>query len=367
MKGRPMLNKPQTSSRSVNGQEVSITTGVMAKQANGSITLKCGNLVLLATAVMSKKPKEGIDFFPLTIEFAEKMYASGKIPGGFFKREARPSTDATLIARLIDRPLRPSFPKGLFNEIQVVVTTLSYDPDISHEGLAITAASAALSISDIPFNGPVAGVLVGQIDGEFVTNPSVSQLESSTLNIVIAGTKDAILMVEAGALEVSEETIIKAIQFGHEAIKEQISLQEELASTTGKTKVEVVPDPGNPELETAIRGLIGTSIEDNLQSGDKKEIEDFLASLEEKVMTELVDEDADNKSEVKARYNAIQKELIRHTIIQKKVRPDGRRLDEVRPIEIELDVLPSTHGSALFTRGETQSLGVITLGTSDDE
>ena len=349
-------------------RDVEINTGVLAKQANGSVTVKCGDMVFLATATMSKKPKEGIDFFPLTLEFSEKMYASGKIPGGFFKREARPSTDATLTARLIDRPLRPSFPKGLYNEVQIIITVLSYDETVPMEPLAMVAASAAVSVSDIPFNGPVGGVLVAQIDGNFVGNPSPKDLERSTLDIIVAGTKDAILMVESEAKEVSEETIIDAIMFGHTIIKDTITLQEQVVSEVRKEKAQL-PDE-NPELPALIEKvetLIGTEIHTKLTGGNKDDIDALLTTLETRVLAELVSEESDNEGLVKTAFNTVKKEQIRNTILEKKVRPDGRALDEIRPIDVQVDVLPSTHGSALFTRGETQSLGVITLGTEDDE
>ncbi len=363
-----MIKGGTTKVQRIADRDVEINTGVLAKQANGSVTVKCGDMVLLATATMSKKPKEGIDFFPLTLEFSEKMYASGKIPGGFFKREARPSTDATLTARLIDRPLRPSFPKGLYNEVQIIITVLSYDETVPMEPLAMVAASAAVSVSDIPFNGPVGGVLVAQIDGNFVGNPSPKDLERSTLEIIVAGTKDAILMVESEAKEVSEETIIDAIMFGHTIIKDTITLQEQVVSEVRKEKAPL-PDE-NPELPALIEKvttLIGTEIHTKLIGGNKDDIDALLRTLETRVLTELVSEEGDNEGLVKTAFNTVKKEQIRNSILEKKVRPDGRALDEIRPIDVQVDVLPSTHGSALFTRGETQSLGVITLGTEDDE
>lgn len=231
-----MINGAETRKCVIGDREVSISTGVLAKQANGSVTIQCGKMVLLATVAMSSKPKDGIDFFPLTVEYSEKMYASGKIPGGFFKREARPSTDATLMARLIDRPMRPSFPKGLFNDVQIIITVLSYDDEVPVAPLAIMGASAAVCVSDIPFNGPVGGVLVAQINGAFVVNPSPAQLAESTLEIVVAGSEEAILMVESQSKEVSEETIIDAIMFGHEVIKQTITLQKELMDVFSKPK-----------------------------------------------------------------------------------------------------------------------------------
>ena len=242
------LNNPKQVTKDINNQTITIETGKLAKQANGSITLSCGKTTLLATAVQSKEPKEGIDFLPLTIEFSEKMYAAGKIPGGFFKREARPSTNSTLIARLIDRPLRPSFPKGYHNDVQIIITVLSYDPTVSIDPLAIVAASAALSVSNIPFNGPIGGVQVGRVNNQIIINPTQSELANSDIDIMVAGSKDAILMVEADAKEVSEEVIVDALFQGHDAIKEFISLQEELVSKAGKEK-DTLPEPPKEKEE----------------------------------------------------------------------------------------------------------------------
>ncbi len=363
-----MIKGGITKKQQIANHEIEINTGVLAKQANGAVTVKCGNLILLATATMSAKPKEGIDFFPLTVEFSEKMYASGKIPGGFFKREARPSTDATLMARLIDRPLRPSFPKGLFNDVQIIITVLSYDETIPIEPLAMVAASAAVSLSDIPFNGPVGGVLVAQINGQFVANPAPQDLKESTLEIIVAGTQDAILMVESEAKEVSEETIIDAIIFGHDIIKKTISLQKELTSEAGKEKITLPPEL--PELIPTIEKIttiIGDQIKNQLTGGNKDEIDAFLTSLEDQVCKQLVTQEADNELLIKQGFNIVKKNQIRDIILSQKIRPDGRALDEVRPIDVQVGILPSVHGSALFTRGETQSLGVVTLGTEDDE
>ena len=363
-----MLNNPTTETLSVAGHEVSLTTGSMAKQANGSVVLKCNDMVLLATVAMSKSPKEGIDFFPLMVEYSEKMYSAGKIPGGFFKREARPSTLATLTSRLIDRPLRPSFPKNIYNDVQVIITVLSYDPSVPAEPMAIVAASAAISVSDIPFNGPVGSVIIGQINGEFIVNPSSDQQAESTLNIVVAGNKEAILMVESESKEVSEETIIEAILLGHEHIKETITLQENLVAKAGKEKLEAPQD--DPELAPLceqMRQAIGTKVLDNLTGSGKEATESFLQELAEEIVPQFVNEDESNKALVSKAFNTVKKEQIRKAIITNKVRPDGRAMDEIRQIEVEAGVLPTTHGSSLFTRGETQSLGVVTLGTPDDE
>ena len=351
------------------GKDITIKTGVLAKQANGSVVVECGSAVLLATAVMSKEPREGIDFFPLTVEFSEKFYASGKIPGGFFKREARPSTQATLIARLIDRPLRPSFPKNFFHDVQIIVTTLSFDESIPMEQLSIIAASAAVTVSDIPFNGPIGAANVGYINGELVVNPSTTQLEESQLDIIVAGTKDAIMMVESESKELPEETILDAIVLAHEHIKESIALQEDLQKQAGKEKVTLPEPTDHTPLRTEISAFIGDKIESNLQNGNKKEIEAFLNNLTDEVKNQFIkdDEDKEHNSTVMKMFNEIKKDQIRKTIITKKVRPDGRGTTEIRPIQCQTGLLPSVHGSSLFTRGETQSLGVVTLGTALDE
>ena len=255
-----MLNREIDSAVVIAGREVIVSTGVMAKQANGSVLVRCGDAVLLATAVMSKQPKLGIDFFPLTIEYVEKMYSSGKIPGGFFKRETRPSTGATLNARLIDRPLRPLFPKGFYNDVQIAVTVLSFDPTIPMDYLGIVAASSALSVSDIPFNGPVGAAAVGLVGGQLVVNPSAEQMATGDLYIVVAGTKDAILMVEAGANEVSEEIILDAIALAHTAIKTFVALQEALSAKVGKSKVELPEAVFNIGLDSQIREAMGSEI-----------------------------------------------------------------------------------------------------------
>ncbi len=357
----------RTSRAQIAGHEVILETGKMAKQANGSVVLKCGNLVLLATACMSKSPKEGIDFFPLTIEFVEKMYSSGKIPGGFFKRETRPSGNATLNARLIDRPIRPCFSKYFVNDVQIAVSVLSYDINVSPDFLSIIAASAALSVSNIPFIGPVGAALVGYIDGALVANPTIEQQSSSALHIVVAGTEDAILMVEAGAHEVSEQLILDAIALAHTHIRESIKLQKDLQSQVNPVKAEVIVPAVDSTLESKVLAELGNKIADNMKSGNKTDIEDFLSQLEASVVEKCSAEDGSNKAEVKALYGRHKKAQIRDVIIKQKIRPDGRKTTEVRPISIEVGLLPSVHGSALFTRGETQSLGVVTLGSADDE
>ncbi len=362
-----MLNRELKASASIAGKEIVLSTGVMAKQANGSVVVRCGDAVLLVTAVMSKAPKAGVDFFPLTVEYSEKMYASGKIPGGFFKRETRPSVSATLTARLIDRPIRPLFPQAFYNDVQVVVSVLSYDPTVSMDYLGIIGASAALSVSDIPFEGPVGASVVGLVDGVLVVNPTPKQLEVSDLHIVVAGTQDAILMVEAGASEVSEATILDAISLAHEAIKRSITLQGELVVQVSKEKHVPAVLVKDSVLEALIKTFVGDQISVNLRAASKHSVDVFLTKLEQDVVAKFASLELGNESVVRSLFAGIKKDQIRETIIRQKIRPDGRGLDEVRPIEIEVGLLPGAHGSALFTRGETQSLGVLTLGTSNDE
>ncbi len=351
----------------IQGKEVTLATGKYARQANGAVVLTCGDTVLLATATMSAEPREGIDFFPLTVEFVEKYYAAGKFAGGYIKREARPSKNATLISRLIDRPLRPCFPDGLYNEVQIVITMLSLDDSFPLEYLTILAASSALAVSDIPFNKHVSAALVGDIDGNLVLNPSHEEMEGSSLDMIVAGTKDAVLMIESGAKELPEERLIEAIQVGHDSILEGIKLQEELVQQASKQKQEAPIKEVNRDLESKILNFLGTKIQDNLKDGDKKQTDDFLKALKESVKEEFVDEESSNIDEVSSLYESIKKKQIRESIIKQKIRPDGRRTDEIRDIAVDLDMLPAAHGSSLFTRGETQSLGVLTLGTDGDE
>ena len=352
----------------VQGREIVLETGKIARQANGAVILRCGDTVLLATATMAKEPREGADFFPLMVDFVEKYYASGKIAGGYIKREARPSKNATLLSRLIDRPLRPCFPDNFFNEVQVVVNLLSYEEEFPIEHLSIIAASAALVVSDIPFNASVGAAVVGDVDGQLIVNPTYEEMDASDLDMVVAGTSDAVLMIESGASEISEERIIQAIEDGHaKGIKESIQLQEELAQKVGKEKQVFTPPEQNSELISKIDSFIGSKMFENLQKGNKQEVDDFLTALSEQVQDEFVDDDEENKGEVDSVYQSLKKQYIRESIIQQKVRPDGRKTDEIRDIRSEVDVLPATHGSSLFTRGETQSLGVITLGTDGAE
>ena len=359
------MKKIQVEGR-IGEHNVILETGIMAKQANGSCLLRCGNCVILATATMSKKPKEGIDFFPLTVEFQEKMYAAGKIPGGFFKRETRPSTQATLIARLIDRPIRPCFPDHFYHEVQVVVTVLSHDDSIYPDSFYITAASAALSVSDIPFKGSIAAANVLDDTQSLQVNPKAI-IEEPALDMVVAGTKDAVLMIESKAKEISEERIIEAIQEGHQTIKQFVSLQEELVKQVGVTKVEVADVQYDEALYQKIESFLGNKIKENLRTGDKKETETFLDQLKDACLEAVASDDDVLNQQASQIFSKLKKEQIRKTVIDDKIRPDGRALDEIRAISGETALLPSAHGSALFTRGETQSLGVVTLGTNQDE
>lgn len=354
------------------GRKLKMSTGKIARQTHGAVMLEYGETVLLATVVRSAEAKEGIDFFPLTVDFIEKYYSSGKIPGGFYKREAKPSSKATLTARLIDRPIRPLFPEGFYNDVQIVVTVLSYDQKNTPDYLGIIGASAALTISDIPFLGPVAGVVVGYKNGEFLLNPTPEELIDSEINLSVAGTKDAIMMVEAGASEIDEETMLNAIKFGHEAIKTIVAVQEEFQKIAGKPKLEVIA----PEFEPTIKGFVD-NYRENLKKAvmtlGKHEQAEAVDNLEKEIIEEFSKRFEENATpeadlkELKSYYHELMKQVVRETIARNHFRTDGRKTDEVRPIEIETGILPMPHGSALFTRGETQAIVVTTLGTKEDE
>ena len=355
----------------LNGKVISIETGKVAKQSAGSIVVSCEGTIVLVTANSSKEPREGIDFFPLMVDYEEKFYAAGKIPGGFFKREGRPSKNAILTSRLIDRPLRPLFPKEFRNDVQVIATVLSYDQKNSPEILAIIGASAALWISDIPFQGPIGAVRIGLIKNEFIVNPSPEELENSELDLIIAGTKDSIIMMEGEAKEVPEENVLKAIGIAQEAIKTIVESQKKLADILGKSKVkEEKQYSETAELEEnyckEIRNLYGKEIKKSTCISQKKEREDTLKDISNQIIEKLSVE-GDNLSLLKNAYDEVYKETIRNLIIKDKVRVDGRKLDEIRPISCETGVLPRVHGSALFTRGETQALVITTLGTVKDK
>ena len=352
---------------------ITVETGEIAKQADGAVIIRYGDTVTLSTACASNQAKEGIDFFPLTVSFEEKLYSVGKIPGGFLRREGRPSEHATLTARMIDRPIRPLFAEGFRNEVQVVNTVLSVDQDASPEMAAMFGASLALCISDIPFNGPIAGVKVGRINGELVANPTVAQMEESDIDLTVAGTAQALNMVEAGAKEVSEEDMLAALMFGHEQIKKLCAFQEEIVSACGKEKREIelyaVDETINSEVranfEAQIRAAV--SIKEKLERYGK--IDNLTDEAAQMIANKEYESEKDQNNAVKQAREicrGIEADEVRRLIIEDKVRPDGRQIDEIRPLNSQVDLLPRVHGSALFTRGETQVLSTTTLGALND-
>ncbi|MBX9972455.1 polyribonucleotide nucleotidyltransferase [Cytobacillus firmus] len=349
------------------GRKLTVEIGQLAKQANGAVLVRYGDTVVLSTATASKEPKN-LDFFPLTVNYEERLYAVGKIPGGFIKREGRPSEKAILASRLIDRPIRPLFADGFRNDVQVVSMVMSVDQNCSSEMAAMFGSSLALSVSDIPFGGPIAGVSVGRIDGEFIINPSVEQAEKSDISLVVAGTKDAINMVEAGADEVPEETMLEAIMFGHEEIKRLIAFQEEIASEIGKEKMEVVLYQVDQNLEAEVRGICEKDMIQAIQVQEKHAREAAIKAVKEEITAKYEDEEADEDKlkQIRQILDKIVKAEVRRLITEDKVRPDGRGLDVIRPLSSEVGLLPRTHGSGLFTRGQTQALSICTLGALGD-
>ncbi|HWQ60701.1 MAG TPA: polyribonucleotide nucleotidyltransferase, partial [Negativicutes bacterium] len=349
------------------GRQLTIESGKMAKQASGSVLVRYGDTVVLVAATASAAPREGIDFFPLTIDYEERMYSVGKIPGGFIKREGRPTESAILTCRLIDRPIRPLFDEGFRNDVHIVATVLSVDQNNPPDIPAMIGASCALSISDIPFGGPIAGVRVGLIDGQFIINPTIEQQEKSELNLVVAGTKDAVLMVEAGAKEVSEATVLDAIMFGHDAIREVVALQEDMMSQIGKPKRELKRYEVPAEIAEAVRAYVTEGLKTAVANADKQTREEQTKKVKEDAVAHFKEIYPDNPKEVSYMIGKILKEIVRRMITVDKIRPDGRQLEEVRPITCEVGLLPRTHGSGLFTRGQTQILTVVTLGTLSDD
>ncbi len=349
----------------VGGKTVVIETGRLAMQANGAVTVRLGDTVVFAAATMSKEAREGIDFFPLRVDYEERMYAGGRIPGSFFRREGRPSEEATLTARLVDRPIRPLFPKDLRNDVQVVLYSISADEENPIDILAINAASAALMISDIPWNGPVGAVRIGHIDGEFVVNPTFSELEKSDLDLRIAGSRDAILMVEAGASEVPEEVMVEALAFGHQALQPMIDLIEKMAAEIGKqTKQSYTPFVVEESLASQIEAMAGERIKELLATPHTKaEFNNGIDALKKEVLEALAGEDASQALPVKVAFENVLKKIVRSRILNEGARPDGRGTTDIRPIWCEVDISPRAHGSGLFTRGETQVLTLATLGT----
>lgn len=350
------------------GRKLTVEIGQLAKQANGACLIRYGETAVLSTATASKEPKN-LSFFPLTVNYEERLYAVGKIPGGFIKREGRPSEKAILASRLIDRPIRPLFADGFRNEVQVISIVMSVDQNCSSEMAAMFGSSLALSISDIPFEGPIAGVTVGRVDNEFIINPTVEQQENSDIHLVVAGTKDAINMVEAGAKEVPEETMLEAIMFGHGEIKKLIAFQEEIVAQVGKEKSEIALFELDAELEAEVRGMAEQDIKKAVQVAEKHAREDAINEVKASVKAKF-EEREDLPDGTLAQVGEIMyklvKEEVRRLITKEKIRPDGRKIDEIRPLSSEVGLLARTHGSGLFTRGQTQALSICTLGALGD-
>ncbi|HSR23037.1 MAG TPA: polyribonucleotide nucleotidyltransferase [Candidatus Eisenbacteria bacterium] len=350
----------------VAGERVSITTGTVAEQASGAVLITRGETVVLCTAMMSKEPREGIDFFPLTCDYEEKLYAAGKIPGAFLRREGRPSEQAILTSRLTDRPIRPLFPDGFHNDVQVVSTVLSVDQESDPAILSINGASAALTISEIPFQGPIGAVRMGCIDGQLVVNPKLPDMERSELDLVVAGTSDAILMVEAGARGVSEQLVVDALEMAHAAIGGICGALLELRDAVGKPKVEFTPPEYDPEVVAAVEEQLGGRLDETAYRTDKADREARISALKKEVKTALLERWPEAGDEISAVFEKRLKDRVRQRVIEEGVRVDGRGLKDIRPIEVQVGLLPRTHGSGMFRRGQTQALTVLTLGTVGD-
>lgn len=350
------------------GRTLTLETGRLAKQANAAVMVRYGDTAVLCTVTASSEPKD-LDFFPLTVNYEEKLYAVGKIPGGFIKREGRPSEKAILASRLTDRPIRPLFPEGFRNDVQIVNLVMSVDQDCQPEIAAMIGTSAALSISDVPFNGPIGGVAVGRIQGEFIINPDIAQQEQSDIYVVVAGTKDAIMMVEAEANEVSEDVMLEAIMFGHDEIKKIVATIEEFVAIAGKEKMEVKLHAVNAEVNAEVRDFAAARLVEAVKIAEKHERQDAIDAINNETVAHFEEkyiESPELLDDVKEILHDIVKEEVRRLITHDKVRPDGRKLDEIRPIECDINLLPRTHGSGLFTRGQTQALSICTLGALGD-
>ncbi len=338
-------------------KDLIISTGALANLASGAVTLQYGDTVILATAVLAPEPREGVDFFPLLVDYEERLYAAGKISGSrFIKREGRPSEQAILTCRLIDRPLRPLFPKGFRNDVQIILTVLSYDGENDPDTLGIIAASAALMLTQAPFEGPIAGVRVGLIDGKFIANPTRTQMKDSQLDLVVAGTKEKVMMLEAGAKEVDEEKMLEAIKFGHSQMQPAIKLQEDLAKNIERLNIETQQD----QIHEDVKNFLGKKLDKALRELDKEKRGKYLKEFETAVMDNF--EGNYKQIELKNAFDLLVEKEIREAILNEDLRPDGRKLDEIRPIDIQIGLLPRTHGSAVFTRGQTQCLTIATLG-----
>jgi len=351
----------------INGGPFSIETGKVAKQADGAVVVRYGGTMVLATCVTAKTAKEAQDFFPLTVEYRERMYAGGRIPGGYFRREGAPSKKETLTSRLIDRPIRPLFPDGFRNEVQVICLAISADAQNDPDILAMNGASAALALSGIPFNGPVGAVRVGLVEGKLVANPTNDQQAVSSLNLVIAGTEEAVLMVESGASEVPEETMLEAIAFGHAECRRLAQLQKDLAARAGTARWPFDPNAGrDSELEARVRTLAVPKLAAALATPEKQVRADAVGRVFDEVWEALA-LDESKRAQARAAFEGIEAAEVRRLIVERGVRADGRKVNEIRPITIELAYLPRAHGSTIFTRGETQALVSATLGTKSDE
>ncbi len=351
----------------VKGKPLYLETGKFAKQADGSVIVRYGDTVVLATAVAKKEARKDIDFFPLTVDYQEKAYAAGKIPGGFFKREGRPGEKEVLTSRLIDRPIRPIFPDGFYSETQGIVSVLSFGEENIADILGIIGLSAALSISDIPFDGPVGAVRIGILGDSFVINPDLQEIGECDFSLVVAGTEDAVLMVEGGGLEIQEGVLIEALEMAHNEIRRVVDLQKQLVSAAGKEKRSVTPPQLDDKLVADVSSKSLERIKQAIAIPDKMQRQESLNAILDEVKEALSSEEEDNSKDISYIFNKLEKDLVRNTIIEQGVRTDGRKPDEVRPISADVGFLPRTHGSALFVRGETQALAVVTLGTADDE
>ncbi len=360
-----MADEKQVFSTDIAGKKFIVEIGELAKQANGACMIRYGDTSVLSVATASKEPKD-LPFFPLTVNYEERLYAVGKIPGGFIKREGRPSEKAILASRLIDRPIRPLFPDGFRNEVQVISTVMSVDQDCSTEIAAMIGSSIALSVSDIPFEEPIAGVHVGRVDGEFIINPTVEQEEKSDIDLTVAGTKDAINMVEAGAQEIPEEDMLEAIMFGHQEITRLVAFQEEIVAAIGQAKSDVILFEPDQELTTKVENEAKEKLVAAIQVQEKHAREDAIDAVKEEIVALYEEQEDDVVKQVKSILDKMVKEEVRRLITKEKVRPDGRKIDDIRPLSSRVGVLPRTHGSGLFTRGQTQALSICTLGALGD-
>ena len=357
------MTDAKISKTTIGGREVTVEIGKYAEQANGSCFIRCGDTVVMVNVTMSETPRPGMDFFPLSVDYEEKMYAMGKIPGGFKKREGRASDKAILTSRLIDRPLRPLFPKGIFNDVCVIATALSVDTNIPPEVYAMLGSSIALSISDIPFAGPTGSVVVGYVDGEYVINPDLEQKAKSAMHVYVSGTADAIMMVEAGANEVSEDIMLGGILYAHEEIKKQVAFINEIVAQVGKPKLQMELYHVPEDLDAAVREYGSSLIDKALEETNRQARQEKQEEVEKQILEHFADIYPEMEREIKDSIYYITKEKVRAKILNDGFRPDGRKLTEIRDIWCEVGILPRVHGSAVFTRGQSQALTTCTLGT----